>query len=157
MPETRGCRYRSGRVYDRQVAAPRTWNVACCRSTLPATATREVMMKVTYGIIGAAALSGALLLTVVLLRAQATAEVFTATAAVKTAAGAAASAPFTITIDRKMSQSEADARVTAFRTGGAAALRKGLVGVAPTGSVRIGSGAVTPTRFTLERVTGEGR
>jgi hypothetical protein len=115
------------------------------------------MMKVTYGIIGAAALSGALLLTVVLLRAQATAEVFTATAAVKTAAGAAASAPFTITIDRKMSQSEADALVTAFRTGGAAALRKGLVGVAPTGSVRIGSGAVTPTRFTLERVTGEGR
>ena len=31
------------------------------------------------------------------------------------------------------------------------------MGVAPTGSVQIGAGAVTPTRFTIERPTGDGR
>ena len=77
-----------------------------------------------------------------------TAEVFTATAAVKTAGGASASAPVTITIDRKMSQSEADTLAAAFKAGGAAALRKALVGVPPTGTVRIGAGTATPTRFT---------
>ena len=41
---------------------------------------------------------------------------FTATAAVKSAGGASASAPVTITIDRKMSQSEADALVAAFKS-----------------------------------------
>ena len=56
---------------------------------------------------------------------------FTATAAVKGAGGAAASAPVTITIDRKMSQGEAESLVAAFKTGGAAALRKGLAGTAP--------------------------
>ena len=88
---------------------------------------------------------------------QAAAEVFTATAAVKTAGGASASAPVTITIDRKMSQPEAETLAAAFKTGGAAALRKALVGVAPTGSIKIGAGAATPTRFTIERATGDGR
>jgi hypothetical protein len=31
------------------------------------------------------------------------------------------------------------------------------VGLPPTGTVRIGGGQVTPTRFTLERVTSDGR
>jgi len=88
---------------------------------------------------------------------QASAEVFTATAAVKTAAGGSASAPVTITIDRKMTQSEAESLVAAFKAGGAAALRKGLVGIPPTGTVRIGTGSATPTRFTIERTTGGGR
>ena len=34
------------------------------------------------------------------------------------------------------------------------ALRKALVGVAPTGTVQIGTGKATPTRITIERTTG---
>jgi hypothetical protein len=88
---------------------------------------------------------------------QAGAETFNATATLKTAAGGAASTPVTIVVDRKMSQSEADKFTAAFKSGGVAALRKALEGVAPTGSVRIGSGAATPTRLTLERTTDKGR
>lgn len=84
-------------------------------------------------------------------------ETFTATAAVKTAGAATGSAPVTIVVDRKMSQSGADTLMSAFRNGGAPALRKALVGVPPTGSVRLGGGAPTPTRLTLERPTDKGR
>lgn len=90
-------------------------------------------------------------------RAQSGAETFQATATVKTAGGATATAPVTLTVDRKMSQSEADTFLTAFKTGGAAGLRKALAGVAPTGSVRLGDKAPTPTRLTIERPTDKGR
>jgi hypothetical protein len=113
-------------------------------------------MTVTYKTIGATVLVAAVMIPASL-RGQAAPEVFTATAAVKGAGGAAASAPVTITIDRKMSQKEADSLAAAFKTGGAAALRKGLAGVAPTGTVKIGAGKATPTRFTLERATADGR
>jgi hypothetical protein len=63
----------------------------------------------------------------------------------------------TITFERKMSQSEADKFLAAFKTGGVAGLRKALVGVAPTGSIQLGSGAPTPTRLALERATDQGR
>ena len=89
--------------------------------------------------------------------AQAATETFTATAMVKTAGSAAASSPVTITVDRKMPQGEVDKLTAAFTTGGVAGLRKALVGVPPTGSVRIGAGAATPTRLTLERTTDKGR
>ncbi|MGE5833835.1 MAG: hypothetical protein ACM4AI_05110 [Acidobacteriota bacterium] len=88
---------------------------------------------------------------------QSGAETFTATATVKSAAGATASAPITIVVDRKMPQAEAEKFMEAFRTGGAAALRKALTGVPPTGSVTVGGGAATPTRLTLERRTDKGR
>jgi len=114
-------------------------------------------MTVSFKMIGFMVLSAALLVTSVAPRGQAAAETFTATAAVKAAGGGSASAPVTITIDRKMSQREADTLTAAFKSGGAAALRKALAGVAPTGSVRIGGGSVTPTRVTLERPTGTGR
>ena len=114
-------------------------------------------MTATFRMIGAAALSGALLMTPASSGAQAAAEVFTATASAKTAAGAAATAPVTITIDRKMSAGEAEAVIAAFTSGGAPALRKALAASAATGSVQLGSGPVTPTRFTLERTTGAGR
>ena len=91
------------------------------------------------------------------MQAQAGAETFTATAAVKAAGGATATAPVRIVVDRKMSQSEADKFTEAFRTGGAAALRKALVGVPPTGSVAVGTNAAVPTRLTLERRTDKGR
>jgi hypothetical protein len=89
--------------------------------------------------------------------AQTGAETFSATATVKTAGGAAATAPITIDVTRKMSQEEADKMTSAFANGGAAALRKALTGVAPTGSIKIGSGTPTPTRLTLERPTDKGR
>ncbi|HET7221167.1 MAG TPA: hypothetical protein VFJ02_24095 [Vicinamibacterales bacterium] len=85
------------------------------------------------------------------------AETFTATATVKTASGATATAPVTIVVDRKMPQAEADRLVETFKTGGAAALRKALVGVSPTGTVRLGTQAATPTRLTIERPTDKGR
>ena len=113
-------------------------------------------MTVTYRTMSATVLAGALLMTPASPNGQA-AEVFTATAAVKGVGGASANAPVTITIDRKMPQSEADALMAAFKTGGAAALRKGLVGIKPTGTVKLGAGSATPTRFTIERVTDAGR
>lgn len=114
-------------------------------------------MTVTYRTIGVTVLSGTLLMTAASLSGQGAAEVFTATAAAKTAKGGSASAPVTITIDRKMSQSEAESVVAAFKTGGAAALRKALAGIPPTGTVQLGEGKATPTRFTIERPTGGGR
>ena len=69
-------------------------------------------------------------------RGQDVAERFTATAAVKTAGAAAASAPVTIVVSRKMPQAEVDRLTAAFAKGGASALRAALVGVAATGSIR---------------------
>lgn len=89
--------------------------------------------------------------------AQAGTEVFRGTAAVKTAGGASATAPVTITVERKMAQAEADKLAAAFTSGGAAALRKALAGVKPTGSIQVGSGASTPTRIAIERTTDKGR
>jgi hypothetical protein len=92
-----------------------------------------------------------------LVSAQTGSETFSATAAVKTSGAASASAPVTITVDRKMSESEASRFVEAFKTGGAAALRKALTGVAPTGSVKLGDGKPAATRLTIERTTDKGR
>jgi hypothetical protein len=92
-----------------------------------------------------------------LAQAQAGAETFTATATVKTAGGAEATAPVTITIDRKMPEAEADTLVAAFKSGGAAGLRKALAGVPRTGSVQLAEGPPTPTRITIERQTDQGR
>jgi hypothetical protein len=114
-------------------------------------------MTVSRRTIGATVLAAAALMTPVSPRGQGAAEVFTATAAVKGAGGASASAPVTVTVDRKMSQSEADPLVAAFKAGGADALRKKLVGVPPTGTVRVGAGSDTTTRLTIERATGDGR
>ena len=89
--------------------------------------------------------------------AQPAGETFSATAAVNAAGGASATAPVTIEITRKMSQQEADTMTGAFTKGGVAGLRKALTGVAPTGSIQIGTGKPTPTRLTLERQTDKGR
>jgi hypothetical protein len=89
--------------------------------------------------------------------AGAQSETYTATASIKTAGGAAATAPVTIVVDRKMPQAETDKFLAAFKSGGAAALRQALDGVAPTGTVRVAGGSPTPTRLTLERPTDKGR
>jgi hypothetical protein len=114
-------------------------------------------MKAVYRRLGLTIMSAAVLMAALPAPATAAAEVFTATATVKTADGKSGSAPITVTIDRTMSKDEASGLVAAFKSGGAAALRKALVGVAPTGSVRVGQGKVTPTRFTIEREVGGGR
>jgi hypothetical protein len=90
-------------------------------------------------------------------RAQGAAETFTATATVDTAGKATAKAPVTMVVSRKMAQAEADKLVAAFKSGGVAALRKALTGVAPTGSIAVGAGAPTPTRLAIERPTDKGR
>jgi hypothetical protein len=92
-----------------------------------------------------------------LAQAQAGAESFTATATVKTVGGVEATAPVTITIDRKMPEAEADTLLSAFKSGGTAALRQALVGVPPTGSVQLADGAPTPARITIELPTDKGR
>lgn len=84
-------------------------------------------------------------------------ETYSGTASVKTAGGAAATAPITIVVERKMPQAEAEGLVKAFTSGGAASLRKALAGVKPTGSVKLGNGAATPSRLTIERPTDKGR
>ena len=108
-------------------------------------------------IVGAAVISASMLTAPAVPSAQGAAEVFTATAAVKTASGGSATAPVTITVARTMVKKEAEGLVAAFKAGGAAALRKALTGVPPTGSVQIGTGPATPTRITIERPTGDGR
>jgi hypothetical protein len=86
-----------------------------------------------------------------------TTETFTATAAVKTAGAATASAPVTVVVDRKMPQAEADRLIGAFKAGGPSALRKALVGVPPTGTVQLADGKAIPTRLTIESPTDKGR
>lgn len=113
-------------------------------------------MSVRTGVTGLLAL--ALSITgVTFTRASAGAETFTATASVKSAGGAAATSPVTIVVSRTMSQEEADKFTGAFRTGGAAALRKALTGVPPVGSVRLGDGEPVQIRLALERATDQGR
>jgi hypothetical protein len=114
-------------------------------------------MTVTYKMIGASVLAGVLLMAPAAPSGQAAVETFTATATAKGAGGAAASAPVTIAIERKTPEAEATKLIEAFKAGGAAALRKALVGIPPTGSVKIGAGTAVPTRVTIERVTGAGR
>jgi hypothetical protein len=84
-------------------------------------------------------------------------ETFKATASIKTAGGVAATAPVTITIDRTMTRAQADELIETFKTGGAAALRKALDAVPPTGSVRIGNASGVAARMAIERATDKGR
>jgi hypothetical protein len=89
--------------------------------------------------------------------AEVFAETFTATATVKTAGASAATAPVTVTVDRIMTQAEADKLLAAFKAGGAAGLHKALKGVKPTGSIQLGGGPAVPTRLAIERQTDKGR
>jgi hypothetical protein len=85
------------------------------------------------------------------------AETFTAVATVKTAAGTSATTTVSVTIDRLTPTQEAETAVAAFKASGPDGLRQALKGRAPTGSIRLGGGAPTPTRLTLERATDKGR
>lgn len=85
------------------------------------------------------------------------AETITAVATVKTAGGTTATTPVNVTIDRVTPDREAETLVAAFKAAGVDGLRQALKGLPPTGSVRVGGGAATPTRLTLERRTDKGR
>jgi len=89
-------------------------------------------------------------------QAQGAAETFSATATVKTAK-ATSTASVTISVTRLMTQAEADKFMAAYKSGGPAAVRKALEGVAPVGSVKVGSDEATPVRLSIERRTGGGR
>jgi hypothetical protein len=90
--------------------------------------------------------------------AQTGAETFSATATIKTvAAGATATAPVRIALERKMPVAEADKYAAAFKSGGAAALRKALTGVARLGSVTLGAAKPVPILIAFERPIGSGR
>lgn len=84
-------------------------------------------------------------------------EIFKATASIKTAGGVAATAPVTITVERKMTRDQAEKLIETFKTGGAGALRKALDGVPPTGSVKVGNAGSVPARMAIERMTDKGR
>jgi hypothetical protein len=94
--------------------------------------------------------------TIAAVRGGAPAETFNATATVKTAGGATATAPVTIVIDRTTPEGEAERLRAAFAKGGTAGLRTALEGVPPTGSIKLGTTQAV-TRLTLERTTDEGR
>ena len=88
---------------------------------------------------------------------QAAAEVFTATAAVKNAGwriGQRAGDHHDRPQDVAKRGGLTGGRVQDRRRGRAA---EGARGDRPTGTVRIGAGTATPTRFTIERATGDGR
>lgn len=89
--------------------------------------------------------------------AQAMGEIFTGSAAVRSASGNVSETPMAFTIERKMPKSEVDALLAAFQAGGAAGLRKALVGVAPTGAVRVGAAKPVPSRLTFDRTTARRR
>ena len=90
--------------------------------------------------------------------AQTGAETFSAAATLKTvAAGATATAPVRIVLTRMMPQTEAEKYAAAFRSGGAAALRKALTGVKPAGTVTLGATKPVPIRIAFERRTDKGR
>jgi hypothetical protein len=104
----------------------------------------------------AGALYGVLIGTAVVVSAQSV-ERYSATAAIRTAGGAAATAPVTIEITRKMSPQEAERLAATLKSGGAPALRKALAGVAATGTITIAAGKPMPSRLTVERPTDKGR
>jgi hypothetical protein len=88
--------------------------------------------------------------------AQPGAEIFTATATVTTVGNAKATAPVSITVERKLAPAEVESLVNAFKSGGGAALRKALADVPPTGSVSL-TGTPIPVRIAIERPTDKGR
>lgn len=89
--------------------------------------------------------------------AQKTGDIYTASAAVKSAGGSTSETPMAFTIERQMSKSEGDALLAAFKTGGAAGLRTALAGVAPTGTVRVGAAKPVPSRIISERPSATGK
>jgi hypothetical protein len=88
--------------------------------------------------------------------AQTSAESFTATGNVKTAAGAAITAPVHISITRWTTDAERDKAVAALKSGGNAALKTLLDAAPAAGTIQIGE-RKAPLRFARALQTGAGR
>ena len=84
------------------------------------------------------------------------AETITATAQMKTAGGATASAPLTVTLDRLSTETEREQVMTALKKGGSAPVRALLEKWKPIGSVRLG-GTLTSVKYAFARPAGGGR
>lgn len=88
--------------------------------------------------------------------AQSTAEMFTATASVKTAGGDSTTAPVVISITRWTSDAERTTMGAAIKSGGTAALKKALDAMPDAGTIQVGE-RKTPLRFAYSRPVGAGR
>jgi hypothetical protein len=88
--------------------------------------------------------------------AQAKGETFTATASLKTKAGAAVTAPVTIVLIRETSDKERAAVVEALKTGGTAGAVKSLKAMPDAGYIEIGK-VKTPVKYAYVRATSGGR
>jgi len=96
-----------------------------------------------------------LFITLPVARAQAGATI-TGTAQVTGKAGAAASAPLTLTVSRFSTDKERDAVMAALKTGGTEGVRTLLAKSAELGSVRVG-GSTTAIKYAYARTTPDGR
>ena len=83
-------------------------------------------------------------------------ETLTATATLKSAGGASASAPLTAVIARFATDAERDALVAAVKSGGTSAARDLLAKRADAGSIQLGARR-TPIKYAYARSTGSGR
>ena len=99
--------------------------------------------------------AAALFLVLPIGRAQA-AETITASAQVKSAGGAAASAPVTVTVDWFSTDAERDEVMATLKKGGTTAVRELLAKKSALGSVKVGN-STTPIRYVYARTTGDGR
>ena len=83
-------------------------------------------------------------------------ETLTATATLKSAGGASASAPLTAVIARFATDAERDALIAAVKSGGTSAARDLLAKRADAGSIQLGAKR-TPIKYAYARSTGSGR
>jgi hypothetical protein len=97
---------------------------------------------------------GALMSTAPAARAQA--ETLTASATLKTASGASASAPLTVVIEKFASDAERDELMEAVKKGGTSAAKALLAGRRDAGSVQLGA-RKTPIKYAYARPLGGGR
>jgi hypothetical protein len=95
------------------------------------------------------------LLAVLPLTAQ-SGETFSATASVKSAAGASASVPVTIRIDTFVSDADREKMLAVVGAGDHAATRKALAAMKDIGYIEVGTRR-TPVKFAYPRPSGSGR
>jgi hypothetical protein len=88
--------------------------------------------------------------------AAAATETITATARLKTAGGAEATAPVTVILDRLSTDAERDQVVAALKEGGSSRARDMLFARSPIGTVKVG-GTNTAIKYAYARTTGDGR
>ena len=83
-------------------------------------------------------------------------EVYTATASLKTAAGASLTAPVTISITRWTTDAERETARTALKTGGTAAFQKAIAAMPEAGVLQLGE-IKTPIHFARTLPVGGGK